>query len=98
MRSVATVTNVISALASVVMILLGACIAYWGLLGLEYGDYSGIVLGVTLAVAYLIIPPICVGASVRLAEQKRWTSIVVALIPLMPIAIAVLAIRLRFPG
>jgi hypothetical protein len=98
MRSVVTVTNVISSLGSLVVIWLGACIAYWGLLGFEYGDYSGTALGIALAVAYLIIPAICVAVSVRLAERKPWASIVVASIPLMPIAITVLAIGLRFPA
>jgi hypothetical protein len=98
MRSVVTVTNVISSLASLAVIWLGARMAYWGLLGFEHGDYSGTALGIGLAAAYLIIPAICVAASVRLAERKPWASIVLASMPLMLIAIAVLAIGLGFPA
>jgi hypothetical protein len=97
MRAVVTVTNVISRLASLAVIWLGARIAYWGTLGFEHGDYSGIVLGIALAAAYVIIPAICAAASARLAERKP-ASIVVASMRLMPIAIAVLAIGLRFPA
>jgi hypothetical protein len=88
MRGVVTVTNVISSLASLAVIWLGARIAYWGLLGFEHGNYSGTALGIALAAAYLIIPAIRVAASVRLAEGRPWASIVVASMPLMPIAIA----------
>jgi hypothetical protein len=87
-----------SRLASLAVIWLGARIAYWGTLGFEHGDYSGIVLGIALAAAYVIIPAICAAASARLAERKPWASIVVASMRLMPIAIAVLAIGLRFPA
>lgn len=55
MRGLVTVTNVISSLASLAMIWLGARIAYWGLLGFEHGDYSGTARGIALAAAYVII-------------------------------------------
>jgi hypothetical protein len=48
MRTVVLVLNIASSLASLAIVLLGFWIGYVGLLGLEHGDYSAIILGVVL--------------------------------------------------
>jgi hypothetical protein len=99
MRSVMTVTNVGSALANLAMIWLGACIAYLG--GFSDSNAAinrGVIVGITLAAANLIVPAISGAASVSFTTQQPSTCIVVESTPLMPAAIAVLPIDLGFPA
>jgi predicted outer membrane lipoprotein len=91
MRIAVTVLNIFSSLVSLAVVWFGFRFAYFGLLGLDHGDYSAIILGVVLIAAFLIIPAICVTTSTKLARRGRSPSIFVSLIPLLLIVVAMLA-------
>jgi antibiotic biosynthesis monooxygenase (ABM) superfamily enzyme len=88
MRNVVLVLNIASSLASLAMVLLGFCIGYVGLLGLEHGDYRAIILGVVLVMAFMVMPLICVIASTWLDRREHGLSVCVSLMPLLLIAVA----------
>jgi hypothetical protein len=91
MRIVVTVLNVLSSLGSLGMLSLGLRIVSAELLSTEYHDYTVIAVGLVLVSTFLIVPAVCVVASIKLARRDRRWSIVVSLVPAVLLALALLA-------
>jgi hypothetical protein len=82
-RTVVTVLNIISSLASLAMVWFG-----WVMAGFAaefdplHRDYYGIAYSVAVMAAFLIIPALCAVASTKLVWQNRRSSVLVSLAPL----------------
>lgn len=90
MRAAVNVLNILSSVASLAMVGYGSLIVMLAHFDPLHTDYVGVALGFAFIVPFLIIPPICVVASIRLARQDRRSSILVALIPVALTALAIL--------
>jgi hypothetical protein len=90
-RTAVTVLNIISSLASLAMVWFG-----WVMAGFAadfdslHRDYYGIAYGVALMGAFLIVPALCVVASIKLVRQDRRSSVFVSLAPMALIPPAIL--------
>jgi hypothetical protein len=62
-----------------------------GLPAAKYGDYTPVVLGLVLVAAFSASPIITIVASVKLADQSRRWSILVALVPMLLSTLTILA-------
>jgi hypothetical protein len=71
MRITVTALNVLSTLASLGMLLIGAHLVRVGLPLAKYGDYTPVVLGLVLVAAFSASLTITVVASVKLSDQSR---------------------------
>ncbi len=91
MRTAVTVLNILSSLASLATVGFGWAITVVARLNPLHSDYPAIAFGGALIAAFLIIPPICVVASTKLARQDRRSSIFVSLVPVVLIVLAILA-------
>ena len=80
MRAAVNVLNILSSVASLAMVGYGSLIVMLAHFDPLHTDYVGVALGFAFIVPFLIIPPICVVASIRLARRDRRSSILVALI------------------
>jgi hypothetical protein len=89
-RAAVNVLNILSSVASLAMVGYGSLIVMLAHFDPLHTDYVGVALGFAFIVPFLIIPPICVVASIRLARQDRRSSILVALIPVALTALAIL--------
>lgn len=90
MRAAVNVLNILSSVASLAMVGYGSLIVMLAHFDPLHTDYVGVALGFAFIVPFLIIPPICVVASIRLARRDRRSSIFVALIPFALTALAIL--------
>jgi hypothetical protein len=89
MRTAVTVLNILSSLASLATVWFGWAMTMVGRLG-EHSDYTAIAFGLALIAAFLIIPPICVVASTKLARRDQRSSIFVSLVPVGLIALTII--------
>jgi hypothetical protein len=89
-RAAVNVLNILSSVASLAMVGYGSLIVMLAHFDPLHTDYVGVALGFAFIVPFLIIPPICVVASIRLARRDRRSSIFVALIPVALTALAIL--------
>ena len=90
MRAAVNVLNILSSVASLAMVGYGSLIVMLAHFDPLHTDYVGVALGFAFIVPFLIIPPICVVASIRLARRDRRSSVLVALIPVALTALAIL--------
>ena len=90
MRAAVNVLNILSSVASLAMVGYGSLIVMLAHFDPLHTDYVGVALGFAFIVPFLIIPPICVVASIRLARRDRRSSIFVAPIPFALTALAIL--------
>jgi hypothetical protein len=93
MRNVVTVLNVLSSLASLWMLWLGSRVVSDALLYIKFND-AFVTVGRVLVTAFLIVPPVCVVESTKLARQNSGWSIVVSLVP---VALAIIAGPVALP-
>ena len=83
MRTVVTVLNVISTLASLGMVWFG-----WVMAGFAvefnplHRDYYGLAYSIMVMAAFLIIPALCIVTSRKLVRQDRRSSVLLSLVPL----------------
>ncbi len=91
MRTAVIVLNVLSSLASLATVWFGWMVIVVGQLSPLHIDNTAITFGGTLIAAFLIIPPVRVVASTKLARQDRRSSIFVSLVPVALIALAIMA-------
>jgi tetratricopeptide (TPR) repeat protein len=94
MTRIVSIFNALSALVCAIPFMFGGVLAYWGLIGLEHGDYSAIVLGVAMSAASAAIWAASVYGSRRLKERGRFLAAFVAAVPILivaPLAFAVFA-------
>ena len=92
-RPVVIAMNILSSLTSLVTILWGLFIYLISHIG-GITNYLGVVLGLALSVPLVILTPICMVASTRLASQGRRYAIYVAFIPVALAALVNVAISL----
>jgi hypothetical protein len=91
MRTVVAVLNILSSLASLGMLCVGAYLVSVGLLSLKYHDYTPITLGLVLVAGFLSAPAVSVMSSTKLARQgSRW-SILVSLAPVVLVVLTLVA-------
>jgi hypothetical protein len=90
MQIAVIVLNILSSLASLATVWFGWMITLVGQLSPTHTDYTAIAFGGVLIAAFLIIPPVCVVASTKLARQDRRSSILVSLAPVMLIGLAII--------
>lgn len=76
MRIAVTVLNVLSSLASLLMVWFGSSLSM--LVGRDYFVFDMVVVA-----TFLIIPSVCVVASTRLVRHRRGLSIFVSLVPVV---------------
>jgi hypothetical protein len=99
MRTVVTILNILSSLGSLAMVAWGWIIISMGHFDPLHTDYVAVALGYAYIVPFLIVTPVCVVASIKLARQGRRSSIFVALIPAALVVLAMLAWRVvPWPG
>jgi hypothetical protein len=91
MRIAVAVLNVLSSVASLATVWFGWMITLVGQLSPTHTDYTAIAFGGTLMAAFLIIPPVCVVASIKLARKDRRSAIFVSLVPVVLIGLAIVA-------
>jgi hypothetical protein len=89
MRIAVIVLNILSSLASLGMLCVGAYLVSVGFLSLQYRDYTPLTLGLMLVAGFLSVPAVSVTSSTKLARQgSRWS----ILVSLAPVALFVLTL------
>jgi hypothetical protein len=91
MRIVVAVLNILSSLASLATVWFGWMITLVGRLSPQHTDYTALAFGGALIATFLIIPPVCVVTSTKLARQNRRSAILVSLVPVGLIVLAIVA-------
>lgn len=87
MRTVVTVLNVLSSMACLAMAGLGVLVLMLTQLDPLHTDYLGIAFGSGLLATFLIIPVVCVVASRKLLKRGNRSSIFLAILPFVFVAL-----------
>jgi hypothetical protein len=92
------ILNALSALACAVPILFGGVLAYWGLIGVQHGDDSGIVAGAAVSLVSATIWTASVWCSRRLLHRMRFVALLAAAVPIVLVTLAGLAVITSLHG